>query len=71
MKDTPLMIACQLGHHEIALSLASYTEDVSDFNLKNRSGLSALHNAYHSKCFEVADFLVTSGALIDITDQVS
>ena len=70
MNDTPLMIACLLGHCEIALIIASHTDDVANFNCKNRSGLSALHYVYYSKCFEVAHKLISKGALIDITDQV-
>jgi len=64
------MAACQLGSRDIALSIPSYTQDACDFNFKNRAGLSALHFAYRSKCFEVAAFLVARGALIDITNQV-
>ena len=70
MKNTPLMVACQLGHRAIALSVAAYTEDACDFNMTNRAGLCALHLAYQSKCFEVAMFLLAKGALVDCTNQV-
>jgi ankyrin repeat protein len=70
MNNTPLMLACRLGRVEIALAIAAHTDDACDFNFKNRAGLSALHYAYQSQCFVVADFLISRGALIDITDQV-
>jgi ankyrin repeat protein len=70
MNNTPLMIACQLGHEDIAIDIAAHMDDICDFNFRNRAGFSALHYAYQSRSYRVADFLISRGALVDITDLV-
>ncbi|MBX3170542.1 MAG: ankyrin repeat domain-containing protein [Candidatus Eremiobacteraeota bacterium] len=65
--DTPLLLACRLGHYLMAVGLVARGADVNKVN--GMSGRSPLHEAAYVGHRAIAECLIHNGAKIDARDR--
>ena len=62
---TPLLIACNSGHLDLAKYLISIGANVNYFYMNDNSEISSLHLAINQNNFELVKLLINSGAYKD------
>lgn len=65
--DTPLLLACRLGHYLMAVGLVARGADVN--KVSGMSGRSALHEAAYVGHRAIAECLIHNGAKMDARDR--